>query len=321
MKSRLKFFCCALIASTGFSACKKTMELPPQSNSKIIAYKVPVSDGSISGVIDETDKTITVYLPFYYQLDVIDPEIKLANGARLSEEVLPVDVLDNKTTYTVTGADKSIVTYKLVIKMQQISPLTVKEVSAENKPVVWGIGYYMVNFSGNFNTLDPTKIKLFLVGADNKETEMSYTTGYGPAAVSVLMNKTEKIYSIGYVGVPQTLDPGLYTVRVKVQSLTTDLKYPVKLEYILPQVDYASVVAKQGDTFTIKSSGPVFKGLKSITIKVGGQDVSLPVLNYTRTMATVKIHETIPVGTYTPSILFEGFPIINAFWPITVNAK
>lgn len=321
MKSRLKFFCCALIALTGFSACKKTMELPQQPNSKIIAYKVPVSDGSISGVIDETDKTITVYLPFYYQLDVIDPEIKLASGARLSEEVLPVDVLDTKTTYTVTGADKSTATYKLVIKMQQISPLKVNEVSAENKPVVWGIGYYMVNFSGNFNTLDPTKIKLFLVGADNKETEMSYTTGYGPAAVSVMMNKTEKIYSIGYVGVPQTLDPGLYKVRVKVQSLTTDLKYPVKLEYILPQVDYVSVIAKQGDTFTIKSSGPVFKDLKSITIKVGGQDVPLPVLNYTRTMATVKIPETIPVGTYTPSILFEGFPIINAFWPITVNAK
>lgn len=321
MKSRLKSFCCALFAITSLSACKKTMDLPQQPNSKIIAYKVAVSDGIISGVIDETDKTITVYLPFYYQLDVIDPEIKLAAGAKLLEEVLPVDVLDNKTTYTVTGADKSTVTYKLVIKMQQISPLKVNEVSTESKTTVWGIGYYMVNFSGNFNTLDPTKIKIYLVGADEKETEMFYTTGYGPAAVNVIMNKTEKVYSIGYVGVPQTLDPGLYKVRVKVQSLTTDLKYPVKLEYILPQVDYVSIIAKQGDTFTIKSSGPVFKDLKSITIRVAGQDVSLPVLNYTRTLATVKIPETIPVGTYYPSILFEGFPIINAFWPITVNAK
>ncbi|WP_132226027.1 hypothetical protein [Pedobacter sp. ok626] len=321
MKSRLKFFCCTLFALMSLSSCKKTMDLPQQSNSKIIAYKVPVSDGSISGVIDETDKTITVYLPFYYNLDVIDPEIKLATGAKLSVEVLPVDVLDNKTTYTVTGADKSTATYKLVIKLQQISPLKVNEVSTESKTVVWGIGYYMINLSGNFNTLDPTKIRIFLVGADNTETEMSYTTGYGPAAVNVLMAATEKVYSMGYVGVPQTLDPGLYKVRVKVQSLTTDLKYPVTLEYILPQVDYVSIIAKQGDTFTIKSSGPVFKDLKSITINVAGQDVSLPVLSYSRTLATVKIPETVPVGTYYPSILFEGFPIINAFWPITVNAK
>lgn len=205
--------------------------------------------------------------------------------------------------------------------MQQISPLNVNEVSTESKPVVWGIGYYMINFSGSFNTLDATKIKLFLVGADNKETEMVYTTGYGPAAVNVLMGAKEKTYSFGYVGVPQTLDPGLYKVRMKIQSLTTDLKYPVKLEYIQPQVDYVSIIAKPGDTFTIKSSGPVFKDLKTITIKVAGQDVSLPVLNYTRTSASIKIPETIPVGTYYPSILFEGFPIINAFWPITINAK
>jgi hypothetical protein len=321
MKLRLKFFGCTLLGLMSLSSCKKTMDLPQQPNSKIIAYKVPVSDGIISGIIDETDKTITVYLPFYYQLDVIDPEIKLASGAKLSEEVLPVDVLDNKTTYTVTGTDKSATTYKLVIKMQQILPLKVNEVSTESKPVVWGIGYYMINLSGSFNTLDPTKIKIFLVGADNKETEMSYTTGYGPAAVNVLMGATEKVYSIGYVGVSQTLDPGLYKVRVKVQSLTTDLKYPVKLEYILPQVDYVSIIAKQGDTFTIKSSGPVFKDLKSITIKVAGQDASLPVLNYTRTLATVKIPETIPAGTYYPSILFDGFPVINAFWPITVNER
>lgn len=321
MKSKLKSLCWSLLVLAVLSGCKKTMELPKQANSKIIAYKVPVSDGMISGVIDETDKTITVYVPFYYNLEVIDPEITLASGAKLSTEVLPVDLLDDKTTYTVTGTDKSTSTYKLVIKVQQILPLKVNEISTESKTVVWGIGYYMINLSGSFNTLDATKVKIFLVGADNKEIEMVYTTGYGPAAVNVLMSGSEKLYSIGYIGVPQTLDPGTYKVRVKIQALSTDLKYPVKLEYIQPQVDYVSIIAKQGDTFTMKSSGPVFKDLKSVTIKVAGQDVSLPLLNYTRTLATVKIPETIPVGTYYPSITFEGFPVINAFWPINVNAK
>ena len=310
------------LAVVSLPSCTKTMDLPAQSDSRILSYKVPVSDGEISGVIDETDKTITVYLPFYYELDVIDPEIKLAAGAKLKESVVPVEVLHNETSYTVTGADKSTSTYKLVIKLQQISPLTVTELSTETKPYSFGIGDQMATFSGNFNTGDPNKVRVFLVDSAGKETEFAHVTGFGVAGIGRTAGTNGKTYSIGYMGVPQTVLPGLYTVRVKIMALSTDLKYPVKLEYITPQVDYVTPTVKQGETFAIKSSGPVFTKFESFSIQVNGQKVELGIENQTINTANIRIPASIPPGVYAPSIIFEGFPkLTSTFWNITVIAK
>ncbi|TDQ09782.1 hypothetical protein [Pedobacter metabolipauper] len=315
------FLICALLALISFASCKKNMSLPEQPNSKILEFKVPVSDGMISGAIDETDKTITVYIPFFYQLDVIDPVIRLSEGAKLSEEILPVDVLNDKATYTVTGADKSTTTYKLIIKMQQMGPLVVSEVSTETTTASWGIGFYMLNIRGNFNTNDANKVRVFLVDANEKEAEMTHVTGYGNATVVPQMGTEGKIYTLGYIGVPQTLDPGRYKVRVKVQSLTTDLKYPVTLNYVLPQIDYESITAKQGDTFVIHTTGPVFHNFKTFSVPVNGVKVEFPIVSYTRTHATIRVPDTMTPGTYYPYLLFDGFPQITANWPLTIIAK
>ena len=319
---KLKLLLNTMLVLTSLSSCTKTMDLPAQSDSKILEYKVPVSEGLISGVIDETDKTITVYLPFYYQLDVIDPEIKLAQGAKLKEEVLPVDVLGEGAIYTVTGADKSISIYKLIIRLQQISPLKVTEFSTETETKSMGIGFQMASFDGNFNTNDANKVKIFLVDATGKETEFSHTTGYGAAAVRVMQGVNGKTYNISYMGAPQTVLPGIYKIRAKVLSLVTDLKYPVKMEYITPQVDYVTPTVKQGETFAIKSSGPVFTKFESFSIQVSGEKVELGIENQTINSANVRIPASVPPGVYVPSIIFEGFPkLTSTFWNITVIAK
>ncbi|WP_214227537.1 hypothetical protein [Pedobacter sp. B4-66] len=320
---KLKLIIYTTLVFISFSSCKKTMDLPVQSDSKILEYKVPVSDGVISGVIDETDKTITVYVPFYYQLDVIDPEIKLAKGAKLKEEILPVEVLNNTMTYTVTGADKSNSTYKLIIKLQQVTPLLIKELSSETTTASIGIGFQMASFDGNFNTNDANKVRVFLVDATGKESEFSHTTGFGAAAVRPLNGADgKKTYNISYMGVPQTVLPGLYKVRVKVLSLTTEMKYPVKLEYVTPQVDYVTPTVKQGEAFAIKSSGPVFTKFESFSIMVNGEKVELGIEGQTINTANVRIPATVPPGVYAPSIIFEGFPkLTSTFWNITVIAK
>lgn len=316
------FIICTFLAVASLSSCTKTMDLPAQSGSRILSYKIPVSDGEISGVIDETDKTIIVYLPFYYELDVIDPEIKLTDGAKLKESAVPVEVLDDKTTYTVTGADKSTSTYKLLIKLQQISPLKLQELSTATTTYSFGIGDQMNTFSGNFNTGDPNKVRVFLVDAAGKETEFSHTTGFGTAAIGRTTSKDGKSYSIGYMGAPQTVLPGLYTVRVKIMALSADMQYPVKLEYVTPQVDYVTPTVKQGNTFAIKSSGPVFTKFESFSIQVDGKKVELGIENQTINSASVRIPASVPPGVYAPSIIFEGFPkLTTTFWNITVIAK
>jgi len=302
----------------GLSACKKTENLPPLPNNKIVAYRVPVADGTILGAIDESDKTITVYLPFYYQLDVIDPEISLAEGARLQEEVGPVAVLDDAVSYTVIGADNSTATYKLHIVLQQIAPLVIQEVSSETNTVVWGIGANTLQLRGNFNTNDASKISAYLVDENGEETALIANTANGPASVTVAMVGTEKLYTFGRIQVPQTLDPGLYKIRVKVQALTAETQYPIQLDYDRPRVDHHTINVKPGESFTIKTSSNVLHEFQEFSIAVNGEKVLLPIESFTRTEAVIRVPADVPAGQYYPTLLFEGFSPFGTNWPVTV---
>jgi len=312
----LILFC--LMASLLFVACKKKIDYPAQPNSKIESFKVPVSDGEISGVIDEGDKTITLYLPFFYQLDVIDPKIKLADGAILKEKIVPVEVMDSKTTYTVVGADQSSSTYKLVIVIQQITPLVLEEVSTATATTKWGIGNGFIAVSGNFNTTDVTKVKVYLVGTDGKEIALSpsasSTTGIG---VSLL--PSGKTYRLANLQVPQTIDPGIYKLRAKVYSLVAEAKYPVEIVYGQPQVTYAGVTAKSGETFKISTKAEVFHQFSEFSILVNGQKVVFPIVSFTRTEAVIRVPEGTPAGVYRPTLKFEGWPAATYGWTVTLT--
>ena len=322
MKFSIKALLCSMVVLTTFSACKKTVNPPEQPNSRIISYTVPVYDGELSGIIDESDKTITVYLPFYYQLDVIDPIITLAEGASIKEESLPVDVLDNQTTYTVTGADKSTTTYKLNIKVQQISPLVLNELSTGTTPTNVVIGSGSLVISGNFNTMDPTKIKAFLVGENNVETPLKPSLNYSEHYISVSINPDgSKKYSLNYLAVPASMEPGNYRLKVKIQSLTAMNEKPITLAFGRPSINYTPVFVKQGETFTIATTGSTFINFTEFSIQVNGNKVICPIVSYTRTLATLRLPETVPPGAYPATGKFEGWPDIPTYWNVTVQAK
>ncbi|WP_286754682.1 MULTISPECIES: hypothetical protein [Sphingobacterium] len=97
--------------------CTKTEELALLPADKIIEYKVTnlPNDEVIYGAIDNEKNVITVYLPYYYGLLVIDPTIKVANGASLTEEILPVKTDEKNQTYTVKSATGTTRTYSLKI--------------------------------------------------------------------------------------------------------------------------------------------------------------------------------------------------------------
>lgn len=320
MKSKFLYVLSALFILAGAVSCKKKIEPPLEPNSKILEYKVPVSDGEIKGVIDEGDKTITVYVPFYYQLDVIDPKIKLAEGASMKEKAEPVDVLDSKTTYTVTGADKSVSVYKLVIKLQQLGPLVIEELSSATVTTKWGIGFYNVRLRGNFNTNDATKVKAFLVGADHKEYALVNSPNGAPG-IQTTMGPTDKIYSLFYLQVPQNIEPGLYKLKVNIQSLTATTQYPVEIFYDAPQINYVGAEAKAGETFNVITTGPVFYNFKEFSITVNGQKVNLPIESYTRTKAVIRVPDHVPPGVYNPTAVFEGWPAMYQAWTLTVKPK
>lgn len=312
---------CLLLTVATLAACKKTIGLDPLPANKITEFKVAVSDGNIFGAIDETDKTITLYLPYYYELDVIEPAIKLSAGAKLSETLAPVDVLNTQKTYTVLGADQSTSTYKLIIKLNQISPLVLTELSIAAATYTIAIGTYDIRVQGNFNVSDLKKIKAFLVDKNDKEYELTPSISLGTPGVSVAMIGGVKTYTYGYLQVPQTLDVGNYKVRVKVQALTAEMKYPVKVVYGRPGINYGPVTVKQGETFKIVTGGIVFNDFNEFYIMVNGQKTLLPIVSYNRTEAVIRVPDTVPPGVYTPTASFGTWPLSTLNWSVTVTAK
>jgi len=321
MKNKLTQLLCLLLTVATLAACKKTIGLDPLPANKITEFKVAVSDGNIFGAIDETDKTITLYLPYYYELDVIEPAIKLSAGAKLSETLAPVEVLNTQKTYTVIAADQSTSTYKLIIKLNQISPLVLTELSTATASTSMAIGTYDVRVQGNFNVSDLKKIKAFLVDKSDKEYELTPSLALGTPGVSVAMIGGVKTYTYGYLQVPQTLDTGTYKVRVKVQALTSEMKYPVKVIYGRPGINYAPVTVEQGETFKINSSQIIFQEFKEFYITVNGQKTLLPIVSYNRTEAVIRVPDTVPPGVYTPTASFGTWPLSTLNWSVTITAK
>lgn len=321
MKNKLTQLLCIILTVATLAACKKTIGLDPLPANKITEFKVAVSDGNIFGAIDETDKTITLYLPYYYELDVIEPVIKLSAGAKLKEAIAPVEVLDTKKIYTVIAADQSTSTYTLIIKLNQESPLVLSELSTATNIANIAIGGADIALQGNFNVSDIKKIKAYLVDANNKEYEFLPSPSFGTPAVTVSMIGSTKTYTYGRLMAPQTLEPGVYKIRVKVQALTAEMKNPVNVVFGRSGINYGPVTAKQGETFKIVTTTTVFNDFKEFYIMVNGQKTLLPIVSYSRTEAVIRIPETVPPGVYTPTAAFGIWPLLTLNWAVTVTAK
>jgi len=308
--------CCSLIA------CTKTEDLPALPNSKILAYTLPLNDGDIIGAIDQEQRTITLYLPYYNELEIIEPKITVEKGATLVDPIMPISVLDSTVTYTVRGADKTTNTYRLKIVVQQPgTPLKIQELSSENTVATYGVGDYNVQLLGVFNTSDIEKIQAFLVDTQGKETALIASSEFSTAFIRVIYNSVtkQKDYSFGDLRIPPTTIPGSYTIKIKVRGASAETKYPIKVAYKRPDVAYRSQTLNAGEALVIKSNGNIFRGFNAFTLMVGGKKVSCPIENYSATEATIRIPKDIPAGRYYPTVAFEGYPEQDQYWSLTVK--
>ena len=162
----LRHCCLTAVAMTLF-ACTKTTSPNPLPKNRILSFKVTnLTDTLIYGAIDDIDNTITVYVPFYYGLTLIDPEIELSEGATLAEEALPVNIGET-ATYNVTGADGSKRAYKLSIVLQSTPPLN----------ALWAVSNLtiyprsnMPSVKGNFWARNKALLRLVLRNQANDKT-------------------------------------------------------------------------------------------------------------------------------------------------------
>lgn len=157
-----------------------------RGNNRIISFSVvnPGEAQAIHSAINNLDKTITVYLPSYYEYQYLEVNMNLPEGTKVvpaEDELVPV-FTSTPTTYTVTGSDGTTAKYTVKIEIQQ-PELFVNEYvdpfGAEGIPVVQILGSGVKLTGRNFiPSYEVTK--LYVVDAQgNKLWQMKqYNDGY-----------------------------------------------------------------------------------------------------------------------------------------------
>ncbi|MGJ1213965.1 hypothetical protein [Sphingobacterium multivorum] len=282
--------------------CTKTEELALLPADKILEYKVTnlPNDDVIYGAIDNEPNTITVYLPYYYGLLVIDPTIKVANGASLTEEILPVKTDEKKQTYTVKSATGTTRTYSLQIKLQSTPSFEATFASTSSISLTKGPGGAFPAINGTFMHTNPALVGIALINQETKERYKMAT----PNSLKVSGNVG---YQLSYTGterenrIPSDIKAGTYDVEVTNINHTITLANPLKITYRQPDVILSLLglnLAKNKD-WTIKAGlDKVILDPTAIIMTLNGKDYPLTIKSYNRTEMTVSLPATLPIGTF-----------------------
>lgn len=311
------------------AACTKTVDLPAEPANRMLEFKIATADGNMQAVIDESDKTINIYLPYYlYQLKMAETNITISAGATvqpLGGEL--VNLRDTGIIYTVTGKDGAKASYKLSVHVMQI-PHTVDELSTDTDTFSLRLGG-AVSITGRNFLADTSLAYISLIGQDGHEHRLARST------YALSITKMD-----GQVPNDKTLDTGLYKVKVTSLKESVILEHPIRLKHALPvfHVNELKVTAKQGET--IKLPGKDIRGLNRFAIRTATTGsifnlagyVDLEIVSYTEEEAVLRIPEDCPAGAYPASptaslwhyIVFEekGEEFYGAGgFQITVTAK
>jgi hypothetical protein len=326
-----KLFYFTAIAVVAVLACKKQVGLDPLPQNMILEYKVTnIPDSVIYGAIDNEHNTIDVYLPFYYGLTLIDPEIALSTGARLMEEAAPV-LIDADTTgectymlnggkqvtYTVKGFDGGTHTYTLKVWQQCAPPLA----------VTWG---NLNDRTGYPNNMLPTVQGNFYTRNMALATWLLTDTVTGKIItlpkVSGNFSLTDSTYWSASVPIPADADTGYYKVSVRFSGQKASIIQPVHIIFKQPTPGsfIGSRTARQGDTISYTALSSVFVDPTAVTIAIPDGTIALPIVSFTRTEIRVKIPEDFPVGEYENvrfRFSFTGWGVPITRGNLTVNPK
>ncbi|MBT2560152.1 hypothetical protein J7E50_02815 [Pedobacter sp. ISL-68] len=318
IKYVLLFF--VLAAVSGFTSCKKTVGLDPLPQNQILEYKVSnISDTVIYGAIDQLDKTITVYVPYYYGLNLIDPKIVVSPGASLSEAILPVRLTELNQTYTVKAADGSTNTYKLVIVQQNTPSLSVSWSPSLSNPLSYP-NYTLPAIYGDFRSQNGA-----LATVELTHQRSGKVVSLSGGNIGIVRNG-EPQYQLTGLTIPANIDTGYYGIKVAFLGHNAEVNKPVHIIHRQPDVLVPSRVAKQGESFTFTAFNSIFLNLKSVKVRLnGGSTYDLVIVSYTPTEMALRVPDNFPVGKYdyTAQYLFEfdTWRTVSKYGDLTINPK
>ena len=312
-----------LIASVLLSlaySCKETVDLEPLPQNKMLEYKVSnLADTVIYGAINNLENTITVYVPFYTNLSIIDPRIKVEEGARLEGEILPVAINDSSKTYTVTSADGRQRVYKLRIVSQNTPGLELAFLDAtalNTFPLA-----QLPIITGNFLSTNRQAARVILKHrTSGKQFELDKNSGQ----ISVTGNGSE--YALQQVSLPANIDTGYFDVQVKFLGHEVTLAEPVHVIHRQPRFSIAAITASPGDEITYTTFNSVVLGLQAVTVSLAGKIYDCAIISSDLQSVTIKLPDDLPPGIYTdyekrPTVTFsfDGWAHQASLQPMTIS--
>ncbi|WP_341838625.1 hypothetical protein WJU16_12435 [Chitinophaga pollutisoli] len=233
----------SLLLTCGLFACTKTetIDAAPEPANRIESFRiVNVQGDPIAAAISDKENTITLYLPSYRQLTILEPEITLPAGATVSpasgtlvEDVFGAIRTNREITYTVTAADGSKRAYKLVLRTHQpeltLDELStvddIKEFTINTKDQYSSFTIYMKG-SGFSENNDLMKVALVDEGGNELPAFNLSTTHLG------------SLYQVSpYLDISESQQPlldkltatGLYRLRVYVYGRVKTTQYPIRI--------------------------------------------------------------------------------------------
>jgi len=199
-----------------------------QSKNKILSYKVtnPGEKHAIYSAIDHDAKTITVYLPAYYQLQFMEVAIELPQGTTISpsaDELVPV-FSDTPFVYKVHASNGATAEYKVQVVIQQ-AKLDLKEISTEEGTETLYLGG-IVTIEGANIIPSSAVTKLFITDAAGNKIwgfSMNEENSNSSAVWFVANNQLSEEY--------KNLDTSKdYWLLVESYNLIARMQYPVRIQ-------------------------------------------------------------------------------------------
>ncbi|UTN03148.1 DUF5018 domain-containing protein [Flavobacterium bizetiae] len=192
---------------------------------RIISFRVvnPGESQALYSAVDNVKKTITVYLPSFYEYQYLETAIALPEKTTITPaatELLPV-FSKTPVTYTTKAADGTTAVYTVKIMIQQAA-LTLKELSTETSTFTVQAGASIKVTGENFvPSYEVTK--LFIVDKDgNKKLQLKqYNDGVDITSFYVM-------YSFDAIETGLQTDTD-YWLMMESYNITKTMKYPFRI--------------------------------------------------------------------------------------------
>lgn len=192
---------------------------------RIISFRVvnPGESQALYSAVDNVKKTITVYLPSFYEYQYLETAIALPEKTTITPaatELLPV-FSKTPVTYTTKAADGTTAVYTVKIVIQQAA-LTLKELSTETSTFTVQAGASIKVTGENFvPSYEVTK--LFIVDKDgNKKLQLKqYNDGVDITSFYVM-------YSFDAIETGLQTDTD-YWLMMESYNITKTMKYPFRI--------------------------------------------------------------------------------------------